>query len=397
MIINTHQWFTDGELKRLFEAMGKEGETRFIGGAVRDAVLDLKHSDIDLATVLLPDQVLTGARDAGFKLVPTGIDHGTVTAVLKRGPVEITTLRRDVATDGRHAVVAYTDRWEEDAARRDFTINALSADADGNVYDYFGGVSDLDNGRVRFIGDAATRIAEDYLRVLRFFRFSGRFAKALDEDALAAIREAAAKVATLSGERLTAETLKILGGSQVIEMLQAMESAGVLAAYLPEPVNLERLEAVVAAEDALGIADPVRRLIALTPPLDDAGIIATAERLRFSGVQRTRLAQAQTPLTGQPTRAEFYEAGAAATLDRAFLGGVAQEELAALLIAALNWSRPSFPLGGEQLKQLGMAPGPIFGEMLREVEAWWVDQDFQPTRQECFQHLKELWAERKNT
>ena len=395
MIINTNQWFADQELKRLFEALGAEGETRFIGGAVRDAALDLKHSDIDLATVLLPDDVLALAGAAGFKLVPTGIDHGTVTAVLARGPVEITTLRRDIATDGRHAVVAYTDRWEEDAARRDFTINALSADADGNVHDYFGGVADLDAGRVRFIGEAKARIAEDYLRVLRFFRFSGRFAKMLDPAALAAIGEAAPEVASLSGERLLAETLKILGGKRVFDMISAMDEAGVLTAYLPLPVDLARLQRVIAAEESVGIADPVRRLIALLPTLDNDGIAGVAERLRLSGVQRTRLAQAQISLSGQPTRIAFYEDGAAATLDRAFLAGVSQEELAALLIAALNWARPSFPLGGQELKQLGMAPGPIFGELLREVEAWWVTQDFTPTRQECFQHLKELWAERK--
>jgi poly(A) polymerase len=395
MIINTNQWFSDGELKRLFEALGAAGETRFIGGAVRDAVLDLKHSDIDLATVLRPDEVLAQAGAAGFKLVPTGIDHGTVTAVLDRGPVEITTLRRDVATDGRHAEVEYTDRWEEDAARRDFTINALSADADGNIHDYFGGIADLDAGRVRFIGEAATRIAEDYLRVLRFFRFSGRFAKTLDGEALAAIHEAAPKVATLSGERLLAETLKILGGKRALEMIGAMAEAGVLAAYLPQHVDLARLERVIASEESVGVVDPVRRLIALLPPLGPESVAAAAERLRLSGVQRTRLAAAQTPLPDQPARISFYEDGPAATLDRAFLSGMDTEPLAALLIEALNWARPSFPLGGEQLKQLGMAPGPIFGELLREVEAWWVAQDFKPTRQECFQHLKELWAKRK--
>ena len=185
--LDTSQWLEDSDLRRLFVTLGGIGEVRFVGGAVRDALLGKPVSDIDLATTALPESAMAAAREAGFRIVPTGIDHGTITAVLDRGPVEITTLRRDVASDGRHATIAYTDNWHEDAARRDFTINALSCAMNGTVFDYFGGIDDLAARRVRFIGVASQRITEDYLRILRFFRFTAAYADTPDGEAIVAI------------------------------------------------------------------------------------------------------------------------------------------------------------------------------------------------------------------
>jgi poly(A) polymerase len=401
--IDTSPWLADPDFARLFAVLGDAGQVRFIGGMVRDALANLPHTDIDLGTKLTPKEVTVLGRQAGFKIVPTGIEHGTVSAILPRGTVEITTLRRDIETDGRRAVVAFTDDWREDAARRDFTINALSADGMGAVFDYFGGVADLAAGRVRFIGAAAERIAEDYLRILRFFRFAARFGKReFDAEALNAIRQAAPQIATLSGERLREETLKILAGPQAVRMLRAMEEAGVLAAYLPTAQNFDRLAGLIDVETRHNQADAFRRLMALLPECPAEEVI---ERLRLSNAEKKRLsalmpeAACLEALRHRSFAQALYAWGVPEVADQLFLAAATDPIYDALIpeftLLAANWQVPQFPLGGEQLMQIGLKPGPIFKELLEATELWWMAHDFTPTRQECFAELKKIWAERK--
>ena len=226
MNLDTSAWLADPDLSQLFDTLHAIGEVRFIGGAVRDALLGLPHHDFDLATTAKPQAVRAAGQAAGFRMVETGMAHGTVSAILPRGRVEITTLRRDVSTDGRHAEVAFTSDWQQDAARRDFTINALSCGRDGTVCDYFDGLEDLRARRVRFIGEPTVRIREDYLRILRFFRFSARYADTPDAAALKAVRDQRQGMGQLSGERILAETLKLLESPRAAELWSAMAQAG---------------------------------------------------------------------------------------------------------------------------------------------------------------------------
>jgi poly(A) polymerase len=402
--IDTSHWLADPDFARLFTVLAAAGQVRFIGGVVRDALAGLAHTDIDLGTTLTPKEVTVLGRQAGFRIVPTGIEHGTVSAILPRGTVEITTLRRDIETDGRRAVVAFTQDWQEDGARRDFTINALSADRDGTVFDYFGGVEDLAAGRVRFIGAATDRIAEDTLRILRFFRFCARFGTGgFDAEALAAIRIAAPRVADLSGERQRDETLKILAGPQAARMLRAMGEAGVLAAYLPMARNVDRLAGLIELEDRYHQPDAMRRLMALLPDGEED----VSERLRLSTADKKRLAallpaaECLEALRHRSFAQVLYAWGVPEATDRLFLAAATdpayEKVIPEFLIFAGGWQAPHFPLGGEQLKEIGLKPGPIFKELLDATELWWLAKDFKPTRQECFAELKRIWAGRKKT
>ena len=357
-----------------------DGAVRYVGGAVRDTLLGLAVEDVDLATPLTPDQVTQRLAAAGIKVVPTGIAHGTVTAVADGKPFEITTLRRDVATDGRRAVVAFSDDWAEDAARRDFTINALYADpASGAVFDYFGGMADLAARRVRFIGDAGQRIAEDHLRILRFYRFAARFGTGpLDRDARAAIRDARATLRALSRERVAAELLKLLGLPAPAGTLAAMVDDGVLAEILPEargdaPAALAQL---TACEAALGQAGaPLRRLAALLPA-DAALADGVAARLRLSSRQRARLTLAATPLAvGDEPRAAAYRQGMDIARDRWLLHADAGDAAAAMA-ALTDWPIPAFPHRGRDLIALGVTPGPDVAQALKAAEADWVAAGF---------------------
>jgi poly(A) polymerase len=263
------EWRQDGELQRLLRVLGTgEGETRYVGGSVRDTLLGLAVADVDLATRLRPDEVMRRVESAGMKAVPTGLAHGTVTAVLRGKPVEITTLRRDVSTDGRRATVAFTDDWREDAARRDFTINALSADpGTGEVFDYFDGLADLAAKRVRFIGDPLTRIAEDHLRILRFFRFHARFGTGdPDEAGLQACAARANDLMALSRERISGELLRLLALHDPTPTVRIMIEQGIFRPIIPEITDADPLGRLVECEAEAGIpADPIRRLAALLP------------------------------------------------------------------------------------------------------------------------------------
>lgn len=356
----------------LLTALGAEnGEVRPIGGYVRDTLLDLHPSDIDLATVHRPEEAATRIRAAGFKTIPTGIAHGTVTAVLPSGPIEVTTLRRDVETDGRHAVVAFTDDWQADAARRDFTINALSADPrDGQVYDYFAGEDDLAAGRVRFIGDPLARIAEDHLRILRFFRFHARFGKgAPSASDLEACALRANNLMALSRERIAQELLKLLALADPVPTVRLMLERGILAPILPEigDGEVDRLAALVPREDGFG--DPIRRLAALLPA--DATIAEkVGARLKLSNVQRKRLIAATEPAAGDP-KALVYRIGAIGARDRLLLAG---DE--AGLAAIEGWTAPRLPIGGGRLVSMGLSAGPQVAAGLAAVERRWIEEGF---------------------
>jgi len=345
---------------------------RLVGGCVRDAIAGRAVADVDLATSIQPNAVTRALQAAGLRAVPTGLEHGTVTAVSGGRGFEVTTLRRDQVTDGRHALVAWTTDWQEDAARRDFTMNAMSMLPDGAVFDYFNGVADLRAGRVRFVGDPAARIAEDYLRILRFFRFHARYGHGdPDPSALDALRGGVPGLARLSPERVWSELKRILATSDPRDAVQLMAGLGVLPAVLPGPLDLARLERMVQAG---GPADALLRLAALVP---GAGLDLAA-RLRMSIAERDRL----VALNGMPPEPDMdddalrrllAEAPAGALAGRAWLAGDGGPESAALRARLATLSRPVFPLEGRDALALGVTPGPAVGELLRDVRAWWMD------------------------
>ncbi|KQX20159.1 MULTISPECIES: CCA tRNA nucleotidyltransferase [unclassified Sphingomonas] len=365
-------------LDRLLDALGAgQGDVRFVGGAVRDTLLDLPVKDVDCATRLLPEESMRRIAAAGFKPIPTGIAHGTVTAVLPSGLVEVTTLRRDVATDGRHAVVAFTDEWREDAARRDFTINALSADPSTRaVYDYFGGEADLAAGLVRFIGDPLQRIAEDHLRILRLFRFHARFGKgAPDPAAIDACVARANDLMALSRERIADELLKLLGGADPAPTVRLMFDSGIFHPILPEigADGVARLERLVAREAVAGAApDPLRRLGALLPA-DGATAASIARRLKLSKAATRRLEQAASGVDDAP-RALAYRFGIEVASDLLLRGERPAETLG--LDQLHDWERPRLPIGGGDLIAMGLRPGPAVAATLQAIERRWIAEGF---------------------
>ena len=367
-------WRTRAGMPRLLRALGAAaGATRFVGGCVRDTLLKLEVNDVDLATRLPPEKVIARLAKAKIKAVPTGLAHGTVTAVVNGAPVEVTTLRRDVATDGRRATIAYTEDWREDAARRDFTINALLADpVSGEIFDYFGGVQDLKRRRVKFIGDPLTRIAEDHLRILRFFRFHAKFgAGAPDEAGLDACAARANDLMALSRERIADELLKLLALPDPTPTVELMIARGILKPVLPEIDSARRLGALVAAEQAAGIApEPVRRLAALLPP-DPEIAAAVAARLRLSKRLAKRLVSAAEPRLEAPD-VLAYEIGADAAVDRLLLHGRTDADLAALQA----WKRPRLPVGGGELIAMGLEPGPVVAATMQKIEREWTRAGF---------------------
>jgi poly(A) polymerase len=356
------------------------GQTRFVGGCVRDTWLGLPVSDVDLATRLQPDEVMTRLKRAKIRAVPTGIAHGTVTAVLSDGPVEVTTLRRDVSTDGRRATVAYTDDWAEDAARRDFTINALSADPTSfQVHDYFGGWDDVERRHVRFIGDPLTRIAEDHLRILRFFRFYARFGEgAPDAAALDACAARANDLMALSRERIADELLKLLALPHPALTLRLMVDQDILRPVLPEigTEGIAALERLMPREDAAGASpEPLRRLAALLPT-DPATASSVAARLRLSNKAAKRLASAAARSAADPAdpKALAYQVGAPEAVDRILLGDGNPTSATELE----HWQKPRLCVGGGDLIAMGLEPGPIVARTLQRVEKDWAEKGFPP-------------------
>ena len=364
------EWMQREDLAALVAALGA-GNARYVGGAVRDTLLGIAVKDIDIATPLVPAEVIDRLNAAQIRSVPTGIEHGTVTAILPGGPVEITTLRHDVSTDGRRATVAFATEWQDDAARRDFTINALYADpASGAVFDWFGGLADLSARRLRFIGDARQRIREDHLRILRYFRFQARFgSQPADPEAESACTDLAATLKGLSRERVGMEMLNLLGLPDPAPTVQRMAQLAVLPVDLPE-ADPAALAALVAHEARQGIApDAIRRLAALLPA-DPALAEKVASRFRLSGAQKKRLTLAAGRGGAEPNaRALAYRLGREGALDRLLLTGADT--------GALNgWDIPTFPLKGGDIVARGVGAGPDVARILRTVETRWVEESF---------------------
>ena len=370
LILPDAAWRARAGLDRLCAVLGA---ARFVGGAVRDTLIGLDVADVDLATELPPEDVLDRLRAAGIKAVPTGLAHGTITAVLPDGPVEVTTLRRDVATDGRHATVAFTQAWEEDAARRDFTINALYADpVTGKVFDYFGGIDDLAARRVRFIGDPLRRIAEDHLRILRFFRFQARFGADVDGPGLAACAARANDLMALSRERIAAELLKLLLAARAVPTVSLMIEHGIFRPVLPEIMSVDRLAALAEREAAAAVSpNAVRRLAALLPT---DGTIAedVGARLRLSKLDRRRLLNATQPAGSEPAQAIAYTLGTELAVDRLLLSDRPLADVQAIA----DWEAPRLPLNGGALVERGVRKGPEVAKLLRAIEAEWVREGF---------------------
>jgi len=385
------------------EAAGGPDCARFVGGCVRNGLIGRPISDVDIATQLTPQETTKALVAAGLKAVPTGIEHGTVTAISDHRPFEVTTLRRDVETDGRRAVVAFTTDWMEDALRRDFTLNSLYASRDGTIFDPTGhGVADAKAGRILFVGDAEQRLREDHLRSLRFFRFLAWYGRGEpDGTAVAAITALKDQVAKLAAERISAELLKLLGADDPREAVRLMEQTGVLGVVLPGELNLKRFDGVVQVEsEQLFETDAVLRLAAMLPN-DQVAAAKTAERLRLSNADRDRIVAALAPapvlkswMSPREIRRAVYQLGAQPFRDRAKLawaeatGTAATMQWRGMIALGEGWSPPAFPLNGEDVVKAGVPRGPMVGQVLREVEAWWIDHDFLDDKLSAVEKLK---------
>ena len=371
MILPDAPWRARPALRNLATVLGAaEGQARYVGGAVRDTLLGIPVADIDIATSHAPTEVIERLQDARIKAIPTGLAHGTITAIVEGAPVEVTTLRRDVSTDGRHAVIAYTDDWREDAQRRDFTMNALYADpATGEIFDYFDGLADLEARRVRFIGDPLQRIAEDHLRILRFFRFHARFGDTIDAAGLDACTARANDLMALSRERIASEVLKLLVAPGAVPVVRLMVERGIFRAVLPEidGAGADRLAALAEREQAAGIApDPIRRLAAVVPPSDAESV---GNRLKLSNADRKRLIAATAGPGEEGPRALAYRAGPVGATDRLLLSGDDLGEIR-------NWTPPALPINGGALVARGLRKGPDVAAMLRRIETQWIAEGF---------------------
>jgi poly(A) polymerase len=384
----------DAATRRLMAALSMAGiGARFVGGCVRNAVLDRAVDDIDIAVDKPPAEVIRALEAARIKNVPTGLKHGTVTAILDGRPFELTTLRRDIETDGRRATVAFTDDWLADAERRDFTFNAMYADADGTLYDPFDGRADLAAGRVRFIGDADTRIAEDRLRVLRFFRFNAWYGKPpLDGAGFEACRRNAGAVRELSAERVRKELLRLLAAPEPADALAAMAEAGALDHWLPEYDGTARLRALIVREDR---PDSLRRLASVLPVGTDATQIG--KRLKLSTQEALRLEvmlalQPAIDVAGGPAawRAGIYRLGQGLYADRLLLAIDAPGDWRAALGMARALPPPELPVSGRDALALGLKPGPQVGKLIEAVERWWIEGDFSADRAACLAELERL-------
>ncbi len=399
-------WMAAHETAAVFDALEAAGGpdcARVVGGCVRNSLIGKPVSDIDIATVLTPDAVIRALEAAGLKAVPTGVEHGTVTAVSGGRPYEITTLRRDVATDGRRAVVAFTEDWSEDAQRRDFTLNSLYAGRDGTIFDPTGhGIADARAGRIVFVGEAEARVREDYLRILRFFRFFAWYGSGpADGAALAACEGLRGGLASLSAERVSKELLKLLAADDPREAVGLMARTGVLGEVLPAPIGVTRFEGMVAIEDEqLFENQPLLRLAALLPD-DQVGAAQFAERLRLSNAERDRLVAALAPtpalkswMSPREIRRAVYRLGAQPFRDRAKLawassvGTAATMQWRGLIALGEGWVAPAFPLSGDDVIAAGVPKGPMVGQVLREVEDWWVDHDFLDDKLSTIEKLK---------
>jgi poly(A) polymerase len=384
-------WLRRPQTQAVFAALAAKGyAARAVGGAVRNALLGEPVKDIDIATTAPPPDVIRLAEAASLKAIPTGVEHGTVTVVANHTPFEVTTLRRDVETFGRHARVAFTDDWADDARRRDFTINAIYCDASGAIHDPLGGLADIEARRVRFIGDPHDRIREDYLRILRFFRFTAEYAQGSPDPAgLKACVELKDGLAQLSGERIRNELLRLLAAPSAVPAIEAMHDAGLLDAVLGQAADPRLLARVAAIEQALGRnPDAILRLGALAAS-GPGRALALRDRLKLSTTEFERLARmAMTDKAFDPATAEreaksfIYRHGSEPFFDGAILAWAQSEASAGDRLRmdraklAERWTPPALPVRGSDVVALGVPEGPAVGRVVREFEDWWIEHDF---------------------
>lgn len=374
-------WLHDSALFRVVDALKIDGQPpRIVGGAVRDALLGIAVADVDIATPLLPDAVTRRLEAAGIKAIPTGIDHGTITAVADGRTFEITTLRRDVSTDGRRATVEFASDWKDDAARRDFTINALYADPESReIFDYFNGLADLFAHHIRFIGDAEQRIAEDHLRILRLFRFHARFGQgAIDDAALAAASKHASKLMALSRERIADELRKLLSVANPATAVQAMQDAAIFTSFLPEAVSDAgiRLERLVEREMAAAIVPSAGRRLSAILPVDTVAVDKIAARLKLSNRLRSDLVQlAKHARDTRTARQLAYVIGIENARDLVLLG-FGEDSWQGALASLENWVVPALPIKGGDLIGKGLRAGPVVAKTLQAIERQWIAESF---------------------
>jgi poly(A) polymerase len=410
-------WMTAPGVRSVISALTAKGaEVRFVGGCVRDAIRKMETHDIDIATPSPPDVVMALLEDHGIKAIPTGLKHGTVTVVSGIWNMEITTLRIDLQTDGRRAKVAFTDDWIADAARRDFTINTLSATLDGDVYDPFSGMDDLALGHVRFVGNAQDRVEEDVLRLLRFFRMHATYSKfGPDKSAMAACRKLAPRLTELSGERIRTELFRILMAPEPADTLTMMRGEKVLEPILPEATNIGRLRALTFLEtraiNIASVAPDVLRRFAAVLELEDGGVEDLASRLKLSNKEAQRLNVLMTvePPTSPEIdplvrRQRLRRLGSDIARDHVLLAWAEERatvprrssertaEWTELLDEVDTWQPVTFPLTGKDVLDQGMEPGTKIGEILRDVEDWWESEEYAPGRDACLEHLTNIMA-----
>ena len=400
LTLGPQPWMTTSETQAVMAALSADGATvRFVGGCVRDALADWPVKDIDIATPDLPNRVLELLTAASIRAIPTGIDHGTITAVIPPAHFEVTTLRIDVETFGRRARVEFSDDWDSDAARRDFTINAIYCDAEGTLFDPVDGIADLGAGIVRFVGNPEARIREDYLRILRFFRFTAIYGHLPpDADGLAACRANAASLPSLSGERVAGEVLRLLESSNAASVLRLMEQNGILQHILPELTRLDRLEGLIAVDG--DDPDPMRRLSA-SAASNDTAIQALSDRHKLANTERDRLAATVTHagevtagLDARGRRQLLHRLGAQTFTDLVYLGWAEDPAPRGAwrrhLRAAAQWIPTAFPVRGADVLAMGISHGPRVGQVLNEVERWWVGGDFKASREKCLRKLRQV-------
>lgn len=404
--ISKQAWMVAPETRRVMESLQRDGgDARFVGGCVRDALVNRKVIDIDIATPLRPEEVIARLQEDKIAVVPTGLKHGTVTAVADGRPFEITTLRRDIAAYGRHADVAFTDDWKADAARRDFTFNALYATLEGDVHDYFGGIEDLRIGRVAFIGVPEERIGEDVLRILRFFRFYAHLGRgAPDAAALAACEKLSDLIPRLSAERIRMETLKLLEAPRCAEVWALMMEHRIVTRFLPEATNVKRLARLVALEEKYQSPGFIMRRLAAVLDVTVQGIVDIGEDLRLSREQVQQLLTLFEPahdvslrMDEKEVRRAVYRMGNDAVRSLLLLRAAEAEDeqnLKEIYGWATAFRAPRLPVVGNDVLGLGVAPGPEVGRILGDVEDWWVAQDFAPGRTACLEKLKALCPHR---
>ena len=383
-------WLNEPRLQELMRVIAEAGgDVRVAGGAVRNSLLGVPISDVDLATTMLPDDLMHVCKAAGFGVHPTGIDHGTVTVVNKGQPFEVTTLRLDVETDGRRAVIAFTENWEADALRRDFTMNAMYCDASGKMYDFTDGYGDIQRKRVRFVGDSALRIKEDTLRILRFFRFHSWYGKgAPDRIGLAACVKLKSGLKKISAERIRQELMKLIIAPRAVDTLKVMATSGILRVILPYTEDWRVIGRLPA--------DAVLRLFVLArkpSTLKDLLRLSNEESLRIENLSAAP--ELSPKLRDAEQRSMFYQLGEQTYVDVVRLSWAQSKashssaKWQALLDLPQEWSLPKFPITGRDLIELGHTPGPAMGEVLRQLEDWWVASDFVPSREDLLKRIED--------